>query len=348
MRLSLLLILCVSAWAGEGLYFPPTDGGEWARVEPDAAGWDGAALEEALDFAGERRSTAVVVLFHGKILAERGWEVEPKERTRMYRFLRVSDEPILEDIASAQKSVTAELFGVARSKGLIELDDRVSKHLGAGWSKASPAQEAKITMRHLLTMTSGLSDRLRYQADAGAKWRYNTPAYQLIMRVLVKVTGLSTNELTGRWLTAKIGMRDTRWRERPGMNGMLGLTSTARDMARFGLLMLAEGVWNGETVLPDREYVRASVRPTQERNRGYGYLWWLNGHPVLRGGKTIPMLIPTAPRDLYAAQGALQRKAYVVPSLGLVVTRTGDNGRLKGESSFNNELWRRLMRAAPR
>lgn len=93
------------------------------------------------------------------------------------------------------------------------------------------------------------------------------------------------------------------------------------------------------------------LRPSQALNPSYGLLWWTNGQassmswaipPVTTGG----VLIPAAPADLAAAQGARDRKLYVVPSLDLVVARLGDNGSREG-SSFNDAFWERLVQAAP-
>jgi hypothetical protein len=89
------------------------------------------------------------------------------------------------------------------------------------------------------------------------------------------------------------------------------------------------------------------LTPSQPLNPSYGLLWWLNGQPRFQlAGATASQsgsLIPAAPADLVAAQGALDRKCYVVPSLGLVVTRLGDQ---TGEA-FNNEFWKLLMKAVP-
>ena len=90
-------------------------------------------------------------------------------------------ERVIEDVASVQKSVSALLVGIAQHQGLLRLEDPVGKHLGAGWSKASPEQEQAITVRHLLTMTSGLMDDLTFEAAAGTRWRYNSAAYAHIV-----------------------------------------------------------------------------------------------------------------------------------------------------------------------
>ena len=104
-------------------------------------------------------------------------------------------------------------------------------------------------------------------------------------------------------------------------------------------------------VFADAEYPAEMLRPSQGLNPSYGLLWWTNGQissmswaipPVTTAGT----LIPAAPDDLVAAQGARDRKLYVVPSLDLVVSRLGDDGSLDG-SSFNDAFWERLMEAAP-
>ena len=346
-RRALLSLLIAGPLAAGGLYFPPAEDAKWQRIAPAKAGWSASALDSAIEFAGTRRSTAVVILYRGKILAERQWDAA-KQVGEAFRFEKTSDGQTLEDVASAQKSVAAQLFGIAQRKGLIKLDDPASKFLGAGWSKTSPEQEKQITMRHLLTMTSGLTDGLEYEAAPGSKWRYNSIAYQKVMRALAKASGKSENELTREWLTGPIGMAHSSWRERGNMPGLLGFMSTARDMARFGLLIEAGGVWKGKTVIEDRAYLRDSLRPSQELNPSYGYLWWLNGRAsVSPSGARSAKLVPTAPDDLVAALGALGRKIYVVPSLEIVATRTGDNSELRGESRFDEEFWKLLMKGAP-
>ena len=347
MRLFAFLLLGTTAAAGN-LYFPPKQDAGWDRIEPAKAGWDRAAIEAALDLAGARRSTAVVVLYKGRIMAERQWDPQKQKLSARFEFERSADGQTLEDVASAQKSVAATLFGIARHKGLVRIDEPVAKYLGPGWSKATQEQEKKILMRHLLTMTSGLTDSLEFEAEPGTKWRYNTFAYQKTMRVLAKVTGKSPDELTRAWLTEPIGMSRSHWRERPNMPGLLGFVSCARDLARFGLLIEAGGEWDGRTIVADKAYLRQMITPSQQLNPAYGYLWWLNAGERLspagvKGGK----LAPSAPDDMVAALGALGRKVYVVPSLALVVTRTGDNSDQKGEPPFDEAFWKALTKGAP-
>jgi CubicO group peptidase (beta-lactamase class C family) len=339
------------------LYFPPAQG-EWARVAPGDAGWDASRLAAALRLAGETRASGVVILHRGKILAEQYWnpdeERQAGNKARTYGALvrgRDAAGRVIEDVASVQKSISAILTGIAQHQGLLRIGDSVQKHLGTGWSKATPAQEKAITVRHLLTMTSGLKDDLTFEAAAGTRWRYNSAAYAHTIRVIAAAAKQSPNEFTRAWLTGRIGMNDSRWVERPGAGpeavaNALGFATSARDLARFGLLILADGQWNGESIIEDRDFLHTALKPSQKLNPSYGYLWWLNGQPeVARGAgdRVQGPLIPTAPSDLVAALGAVDRKLYVVPSLGLVVTRLGNSAG----PAFQNDFWRLLMTAAP-
>ncbi len=357
-----LLLLGPPAAALDDTYFPPSGAG-WETIEPQQVGWDADGLNKVLRFARECRSSSIVILYRGRILAEQYWDLgEPDPgagfRANRYYFTVKGHDSAgrpVEDVASVQKSVVAQLIGIAQHRGLLNIDDPVSRYLGRGWSNAASGAEVQITIRHLLTMTSGLDERLEFEAPAGAKWRYNTPAYSRLAAVLEAVTGQDRNAFTREWLTGPIGMDDSKWMPRPWAQNReaanrYGFATTARDLARFGLLILAGGKWRGKQVLPDPEYLRASLSPSQDLNPSYGYLWWLNGQPfTLRGLRRVAgPLIPTAPDDLVAALGALGRKLYVVPSQGLVVTRLGKMPGTPGEERFDTAFWRLLMKAAPK
>ena len=334
------------------LYFPPADG-PWETVDPAAAGWNAERLEAALAIAAERDSTGVVILHRGRILAERHWTLDSPSRGHA----NASHGPnaaghAVEDVASVQKSVVAVLVGMAQERGLLTLDDPVTDHVGR-WTQATEEQERAVTIHHLMAMTTGLTPALEYDAPPGSKWLYNTPAYHRLLRIVAAVSGLDRNEVTRQWLTGRLGMRDSSWEPRPWANSAIatGFATSARDLARFGLLILAGGTWNGETVIEDAAYLEEMLRPSQALNPSYGLLWWVNGQAssmswAIPPATTAGTLIPAAPADLVAAQGARDRKLYVVPGLDLVVARLGDNGSREG-SSFNAAFWERLIEAAP-
>ena len=342
---------------GDKLYFPPANG-KWETLDPAKIGWNAAKLKAALAYAGKNKSSGMVILYRGRILAEQYWPLDPPERNAtggrnpyFHMRLGVNDHgQAIEDVASAQKSVTAMLVGIAQYKGLLKLSDPVHKHLGKRWSQAPPDAEAKITIRHLISMSSGLTDRLKYQAPAGTRWAYNTTAYSRSLTCVAKASGMEENQFTKKWLTGPLGMKDSRWAVRPWADqntviaNKFGFATTARDLARFGLLMVANGYWDGQDVLEDKEYIKQATSPSQQLNPSYGYLWWLNGGPfVARGqdGKKPGRLLSAAPKDMYAAQGKLGRRLYVLPSQHLVITRLGD----QSSNNFGGEFFR-LLRAA--
>jgi CubicO group peptidase (beta-lactamase class C family) len=327
------------------LHFPKSDA-DWEKVSPAAIGLDAEKLQKALDYAGKNQSSGVVILHRGKIMAEQYWDVKGN-RSAKYRqriIARTGHGQAIEDVASAQKSVVSVLVGIAQEKGLLNIGDRVDRYLGTGWSKASPKQEKAVTVRHLITMSSGLTEGGTFEAKAGTKWRYNTWAYAKTVDVLEKAAGMDRHELTRQWLTEPLGMSDSKWVRRgspelQAINGF-GFATSARDLARFGLLVLARGKWDGQTILGDQEYLKAATTTSQKLNPHYGYLWWVNQNA---NAPRQDRRTAGAPRDMFSANGALNRRCWVVPSLQLVITRLGDQPAAK--RGFDQEFWR-LLRAA--
>lgn len=326
-------------------YFPPNQG-IWQTVEPAAVGWDQAKLQKALDYAGQNRSSGVVILLRGKILAEQYWEI-PIGWKKYWLMVQSKNTAghMIEDVASVQKSVTSILVGIAQEKGLLSIDDPVNQYLGAGWSWADPNQEKSIAIRHLITMTSGLTSRGIFESEPGTKWRYNTPIYAKTMDVVAAAAQMDRHELTRLWLTQPLGMADSTWMPR-GLVGTsagnaFGFATTARNLARFGLMVLAGGQWGGQTILADQQYLQEATTTSQELSPFYGYLWWVNSNALDPGQR---LRIPTAPNDMFSANGAFGRRCFIVPSMQLVVTRLGDRTQAR---SFDRQFWKLIMQAAP-
>ena len=123
--------------------------------------------------------------------------------------------------------------------------------------------------------------------------------------------------------------------------------STPRSMARFGLLALAKGNWNG-TQIVNAAYLNSATTTSQSINQAYGYLWWLNGKTSYHLPQTqfqfSGTLIPSAPADMYCALGKNDQKIYVVPSKKLVIIRMGDvaDGVNFALSDFDETLWEKI------
>ncbi|MCC3158017.1 serine hydrolase [Hymenobacter sp. 15J16-1T3B] len=339
--LLLFLLLTSTGRAQTPLYFPPTTGTTWASTPPQSLGWCQPQLDTLLNYLGRQHTKGFIVLKDGRLVVEQYYGSFTRDSLWYW--------------ASAGKSLTATLVGVARQDGLLSLSDSASRFLGRGWTSAPAGKERLITVRHLLTMTSGLDDTppapcdnestqaacLLYQTDAGTRWAYHTGAYRKLQPLLAAASGLSMNQYTNQKIGNVIGMSGA-W-----VNDVY--YSRLRDAARFGLLVLARGNWNGTAVLRDTTYFRQMTTPSQPLNRSYGYLWWLNGqssYMLPQSQLVLPgPLVPTAPADMLMALGKNDQKIYVVPSLGLVAVRLGQSaGQPKlALSSFDTELWRRLM-----
>ncbi len=324
--------------------FPSVTTDEWATVTPAALGWDTLALRTALDWAGTQKSTAVVIAWRGRIVAERYWNGWVPSRDSI--------------IASASKSVVSLLVGRLREQGRLTIDDPATRWLGPNWSRA-PLTESRVTVRHLLSMSSGLDDSLKAVVEPNTRFYYNNPAYYQLFGIVAAASGQSVASYSAAQLFTPIGMRTARWifNIDTGEPGLI-LSCSARDMVRFGHLILNRGQWNGQTILADTAYLSAALNTAAPNNPSYGYLWWLNGKASYRtpGPYLLPMvpgaLVPSAPSDMVAALGKGDKKIYVIPSLDLVIARHGEEGDVSGGnplaiSAFDEQWWQRFRRVLP-
>ncbi len=320
-------------------YFPPKDSDVWETVSLDELGWCAEPLDSLLSYVERNDSRAFIVLKDGRIAIE--WYADGFERTDNWYW------------ASAGKTVTATLVGILQEQGVINTALPSRTYLGNGWSSLTDAQESAITVWHHLTMTTGLDDRvadphcttadcLVYKADPGTRWAYHNAPYTLLDGVIEGASGRTLNAQYTSLLSAPIGMGGGFIKQ--GYNNVL--ITTPRAMARFGLLALNGFVWDGDTILRDRVYVKAMTETSQDLNLSYGYLWWLNGKSsfMLPGLQVVfpGSLTPNAPPDAYYGLGKNDQIVCVVPSEDLVVIRMGDPATPDGPdvpTQFGNELW---------
>jgi CubicO group peptidase (beta-lactamase class C family) len=301
-------------------------------VDAKAAGWSPAGLDALVATVAAANSTTFMMLANGRILVE--------------KYFGGTTAETRQDVASCQKSVVSTLLGLARSKKLLGFDDPVSKYLPPGWSRASAVDEAKITLYHLMTHSSGLDSRtLKKVAEPGTKYDYNTDAYQKLLLVLEAAAKSDMDTISRTWLFEAIGLgAGAHWRERLGANrdatGALprGLVLTAREMCRFGLFASRGGRWNDRQITDPGWFVEAWT-PSKTK-RDYGLLWWLQGRGALSSVKGVPA-------DWVAALGAQDQKIYVVPSNALVVTRQGTAAKeaSDAESDFDRVIARQIVGA---
>ena len=316
------------------------------------ADWNAAALDDLAAWVQSQKTTGFLIVQDRKVIYEHNWPLPVEAANFARNFTHGTDAhgALQEDVASAQKSFIAVLAGIAIDQGLLDISKPVAAYTGAGWSKAAPEQEKLISVRNLLEMSSGLTEKLAFEALAGAKFFYNTPAYAIMKPVLEKASGRKLEELTRIWLTEPTGMADTLWRQRPAVfsdaGNPTGLYTTPRDMAKLGQLVLDQGkAADGKRVISEVQL--AALFGRSPTNPAYGRLWWLNGsaYAIRAGGvRAETQLVPAAPSELVAALGAQDRKIYIVPGQKLVVVRTGQAAPDRG---FDQQLWLRLMKAVP-
>lgn len=325
----------------QNLYFPPLTGNTWETVSPDSLGWCTEKIDTLINFLDQKNSKAFIILQNGKIAIEHYFD----------SFIRDS----IWYWASAGKTLTAFLTGIAQEEGFFSITDSTSKYLGSGSTSCPPEKERLITIWHQLTMTSGLKDYvadpyctdpqcLIYEADAGTRWAYHNAPYTLLDQVIVNATGQNFNIYFNNKIRSRIGMNGL-WLP-SGYNNVY--FSNARSMTRFGLLVQNNGVWDQDTILHDSDYFNAMVNTSQNLNKSYGYLWWLAG----KESYMLPQLqfvfpgswAPDAPNDMIAALGKNGQILNVVPSMGLIVVRMGEapDSSMEIATYFNNQIWQFL------
>jgi CubicO group peptidase (beta-lactamase class C family) len=326
----------ISNAQNQKLYFPPLSG-PWETVSPSSLNWCNDRIDSLVDFVGKTNGKALIILKDGRIALEKYYGTFTGDSLWYW--------------ASAGKTVTSVLVGMAQEEGIMDITKPSATYLGYGWSSCTKQQEEKITVRHHLTMTTGIDFArdnddctdpacLTYRGEPGTIWDYHNATYLLLQDMVAKASGITYQQYYTRKLGIKLGMGGI-W-----YNGTL--YSKPLAMARFGLMLLAGGIWNGDTIIRDRAYCTDMINTSQNLNKSYGYLFWLNGKgSFMQPG--IPLvyrtdLVPEAPDDMYAGMGKNDQRVYVVPSKGLVVVRMGDKATesLPAISGFDDDVWRRV------
>jgi len=330
---------------------PQPDGVPWPTVvwptgplpESAAAGLDRAlALVGALDpKVGETR--AVVVIHHGRLVAER------------YAPGFGPDTPLIS--WSMAKSVTQALLGIAVRKGLVDIDQPMGNPRWTAsdpraaipwrtWINMTDGQEyheigvVDPTENDAATMlygrgrrdVAGFAAALPLIHAPGTHWNYNSAGINLIADALTRTLAPNaspaerrarmTRELRDELFTP-IGMTSAQPEfDRTGLFlGSALVYATARDWARFGLLYLRDGVWEGRRILPEGWVDFARTKTPAANSDVYGAGFWVT--PAVGRGKPYVAFAPDGPRDLFLAQGHEGQVVVIVPSKDLVLVRLG-------------------------
>jgi CubicO group peptidase (beta-lactamase class C family) len=322
-------------------YFPPASGA-WKTLSPDSLGWSSTAINDLYTYLDSKNTKAFLIIRDGRIVTE--------------KYFGTFRQDSLWYWASAGKTMTAMLVGIAQQEGKLSLADKTSKHLGVGWTTLPREKEDLITIRHHLSMTTGLKPTagdddctlpgcLSYKADAGTAWSYHNASYTLLESILTKATGKPFETYFNEKIRNRIGMNGS-WQKITDYVNVY--YSDARSMARYGILMLNNGKWGSNSIISDGGFFSQQVNSSQDLNLSYGYLTWLNG----KASHRLPVvadvqpgaIAPNAPSDMYFAWGRNDQKIYVVPSKKLVIVRMGEGASNVplGDATFDNELWGKL------
>lgn len=313
---------------GQQVPFPTT---EWTVREPAEMGMDPALLEQACDYAlnfdgnGDGTpdmNTQGVVIVRGGALVHECYASDkgPSDYGTSW---------------SAAKSFTSTLIGIAIDEGLIESVDVPMSTFFPEWAND---ERREITLRDVLWMQSGLDFTEEYvdvsseivqlfnaadanqfvrdlpvRAPAGSNWYYSSGDTQLLGAVIETVTKMPAGDYAQAKIFDPIGMDAAQWwKDGSGHTAAYCcLDAPTRQYAKFGLLALREGNWDGTQVVSS-DWIREATQTTAPNNPGYAYQWWTQG--------SLKEDIPQYP-DLYWADGLDQQKIYVIPSLDLVVAK---------------------------
>jgi CubicO group peptidase (beta-lactamase class C family) len=279
---------------------------DWPRAEPSAVGLDPSAVERLIADAEASHSNALLLLKDGRVVIERYFGCPPA--------------PV--PVTSISKSVLSIVVGQLIARRAIPSLDAPLSTWFPEWSTGA---KARVTVRHLLTHTSGLQHRpatgyLRDMPDLvkfvrespltdapGATFAYNNEASQLLLAVVEAASGMRAEKCFQQLLFAPLDITDWVWpRDRAGNLLLEDLSLSGRDLLRVGELMSQRGVVRGRQVVP-AEWVESSTRPVSKEIQSYGFLWWLIEAAGFKADGWLGQYVVVFPREHLVA--VRQRRA---------------------------------------
>jgi CubicO group peptidase (beta-lactamase class C family) len=341
MRLYLLVFFLGTLSSLKAQYFPPVTGNQWDTLSPARFGYCNDRIDSLYELLDQQNSKAFILIKDGKIVLEKYFDKFTQDSLWYW--------------ASAGKTLTAAVVGVLEGQGKLQLTDKTHQYLGKGWTSLTQIQEDSITVRHQLTMTTGLDDApatadctspscLNYKAAVGTRWAYHNAPYTLLDQVISAASGKTLNQVIFSEFTGATGLKVAYIKV--GDNNVA--FSTPRNFARFGVLLLNGGKWGSKQVIPSN-YFAAMTASSQSLNPSYGYLTWLNGKDKFM----IPQsqfkfngdCMPGGPSDLIMALGKDGQQIMVSPSENLVWIRMGESPDTKNplvNFALGEEIWQKV------
>ena len=303
---------------------------------PEELGVDSQKLVEFLKQANRDIDSlhSFMLVRHGSVVMEAWWNpYTSKDRHELY---------------SLSKSFTSTAVGLAIAEGKLSLDDEVSKFFPEDMPSSPSNQLKSMRVRDLLRMATGHDSEPKLGKDdvwtktflahpvtfkPGTHFLYNTPATYMLSAIVQKQTGEPLLSYLQPRLFQPLGIENPTWGTSPqGVSlGGYGLSVRTEDIAKFGLLYLEEGKWNGKQLLPSH-WVNAATSlqvsngssPTSDWDQGYGFQFWRCRHGFYRG------------------DGAFGQYCIVMPELDAVVAITSG---VKDMQQVLNIVWDRVVPA---
>jgi CubicO group peptidase (beta-lactamase class C family) len=355
--LAAVFLFAVSAAAAQTQQFSPGQrsiacgspaaiGDGWSTAKPESVGLDG---ERLCGIAARLAATnanvhAVVIVRRGALVFEQyfpGYDEPWGMAGGPHQF----DAQTKHDMRSVSKSVISLLVGIAIDRELIKSADEPVVKFFPDYAAVKSAGWDNITLRHLLTMSSGMqwdenlawkdpkndeprlgseADPFRYvlskpiAAPPDAVWNYNGGGTDLLGNVIERVSGKSLNEFAREALFAPLGISDWEWMKyrNEHVASAVGLRLRPRDAAKIGQLVLSKGAWNGKQII-SAKWIEQSVTPRFQAIGYFGGLfyygqqWWMGR--TLSGDREVKWI---------AAQGLGGQRIIIVPEFDLVVITT--------------------------
>lgn len=283
----------------------------WAVAAPADEGFDPATLCAVGPAMQDRNAHAVLVVRHGTLVYERYFTGEDERWGRPLGRIP-HDAATKHDLRSITKSVTSLLIGIAVDYGWIKDIDAPVLSLLPQYADLRSPEKDRITLRHLLTMSTGLawsedlpysdprnSERLMSDApdpyryvieqpfatDPGKLWTYSGGATALLSAVLKQVSGRPLDVLAREVLFAPLGIDDVEWIRYPNGDPVAasGLRLRPRDIAKIGRLVLDHGAWQGKQIVSPGWIDQSTTKQIAAEDQvDYGFQWWL-GHSQVGG-----------------------------------------------------------------
>ncbi len=357
---SFLLVCCQCNPFRQYAYHPPekiNDGLEIGSL--GEVNIDPALIEKAVEsiYQGRYKEVHSMLIFKdGKLVFEeyfKGHQFK-YDTTKHHGELVTWDRTRLHRVMSVTKSMTSACIGIAIDKGFIESVHQSIFDYLPEYRHLNTDGKDKMTIEHLLTMTSGLQGNewlvpysnskndvmMTYWAEdpiafvlskppiykPGENFQYYGGANFVLGEIIKNAAKMNLDEFSGKYLFEPLGITPYYWFQlnKGVVDGAGGLKITPRDMAKIGVTFLNKGVWNGKQIISE-QWVEKSAASYPGNNwlnnwddhwgmRGYSYSWWT--HQFVKSGKRIPMF--------YAA-GWGGQYIMVIPELNTVVVFTGGN-----------------------